>query len=116
MPVPKAKLIPDQVVRTKRASTPKIVAYTLGFAGGASLGYGLTSLLIGNTANNLHNKAIITGGALLGVSMPIAMIGGNAKKEQQATPQKNDLFQKPVIKPQLCVLANKNGLGLALNF
>ncbi|MEZ5017165.1 MAG: hypothetical protein R2800_08945 [Flavipsychrobacter sp.] len=116
LPAPRAKLIPDQVVRTKKVNTPKMVAYTLGFAGGVSLGYGLTSLLVGNTADNIHNKAIITGGALLGISMPIAMIGGKRKEQQPAAPQKEDFYHKPVIKPQLCIAANKNGLGLALNF
>lgn len=93
----------------------RVLAYTMGFTGGAILGYGLVPLLTGSTnADGRHNTFIAIGGIIIGLSIPVAII---ADKEDAIIRQTTaSSYRKYAVPIQLCIVGNKEGLGLALNF
>lgn len=104
-----------QSVRGSNVSGFRYLAYALGFTGGAVLGYGLVPLITGNTGvDGSHNTFILIGAGVIALSIPVAII---ADKED-AIIQKTEVswYKKYKIQRELCFVANRNGIGVALNF
>jgi hypothetical protein len=98
----------------KKGRTNRSFAGVLGFAGGALVGWPLGTSLGGGDAN--WTLAGI-GAGLIAVGIPISSSAN--KKINQAVEMYNASLNRNAynhFKPELKIVANKNGLGLSMNF